>query len=92
MPRTTSSATHNHAVGRELRQRREELGMTQAEVAGHLGVSQAYIQKVEAGRDNLTVGQLARLAEALSTNLRIHLEPRPAPDRILSGVLAGTRS
>jgi transcriptional regulator with XRE-family HTH domain len=75
MPRTTASASYNQAVGARLRVRRDELGVTQGEIARRLAVSTTYVQNVEAGRANLTLGQLARVAEALEAFPRIVLEP-----------------
>ena len=51
-------------VGREIREASQALGLTQAEVAERLGVSSSYISAVEAGRRNLTLGQLANIATA----------------------------
>ncbi len=47
---------------RELRQRRE---LTQEKLAERLKVSPRWLQSVEAGRENLTIGTLVRLANAL---------------------------
>lgn len=84
MPRTTTSATHNRFVGVTLRRRREAVGLTQAELAERLDVSAAYVQRVEAGGANLTVGQLARFADALGALLRVELQPLPEPDMVMS--------
>lgn len=51
-----------------IRQRRRELGMTQADLALRLDVSQPYIVKVEKGRVSTGLDQLARLAEALEVD------------------------
>ena len=77
MPRTASSASYSQAVGRLLRERRGELGESQAEVARRLEVSTTYVQRVEAGHANLTLGQLLRVAEALEAYPRIAFEPLP---------------
>lgn len=91
MPRTTTSALHSHAVGRELKRRRGEAGLTQAQVADRLDVSQSYVQSVEAGRVNLTVGQLGRFADALHATLSITLAPAQS-DPTLARLLADTRA
>ena len=75
MPRTTTSAQYMQVVGRALRARRLDLGIPQAEVARRLEVSATYVQNVEAGRANLTLGQLARVAAALDAVPRVTLEP-----------------
>ena len=54
------------------------VGLTQAGVARRLKVSAPYIASVEAGRENLTIGQLAGIASALGVVLDITLA---LPDR-----------
>jgi transcriptional regulator with XRE-family HTH domain len=71
MPRTAVSDIHAKIVGRELRETRRALGLTQAEVAERLGVSPSYISAVEAGRRNLTLGQLANIANAMRLGIDI---------------------
>lgn len=62
-------------VGAELRARRQDLGLSQTAVARRLEVSTTYIQNIEAGRANLTLGQLVRVADALDAFPRVVLEP-----------------
>ena len=71
MPRTAVSEIHAKVVGRELKDARQALGLTQAEVAGRLGVSPSYISAIEAGRRNLTLGQLANIANAMRLGIEI---------------------
>ena len=71
MPRTAASEIHAKVLGRELRAVRRTLGLTQAEVARRLGVSASYIAAVEAGRRNLTLGQLANIANAMRVGIDI---------------------
>ena len=73
MPKTAASEVASKLVGREIRSARTELGLTQAQLAGRMGVNPSYITNVEAGRVNLTVGQLANIAEALGAGLDIKL-------------------
>lgn len=77
MPRTASSDIANKAVGEEIRQTRKALGLTQAEVARRLRVDPSYVTNVEAGRENLTIGQLANVAAALGTSMQIRLPVVP---------------
>lgn len=58
-------------VGEQIRTSRVEAGLTQAEVARRLRVSPPYVANVEAGRTNLTVGQLTNIATAMGVGLEI---------------------
>jgi transcriptional regulator with XRE-family HTH domain len=60
-------------VGRNIREARLEVGLTQAALAERMGVNPTYVTNVEAGRVNLTVGQLANIAGALGTGLEVRL-------------------
>lgn len=71
MPRTAVSEIHNKLVGRELRRTRQELGLNQVQVAERLGVSASYIAAVEAGRRNVTLGQLANIANAMRLGIDV---------------------
>jgi hypothetical protein len=82
MPRTAASEIHAKVVGRTMRQTRRELGLTQAEVAERLGVSASYVSAVEAGRRNLTLGQLANIANAMRLGIDISFV---RPDEVQPG-------
>lgn len=71
MPRTAVSDVHAKVVGRELKETRQALGLTQAVLAERLGVSASYISAVEAGRRNLTLGQVANIANAMRLGIDI---------------------
>jgi len=71
VPRTAVSDVHARVIGRELRQTRHALGLTQAEVAGRLGVSPSYLSAIEAGKRNLTVAQLANIAGAMRLGIDV---------------------
>jgi transcriptional regulator with XRE-family HTH domain len=71
MPRTQTSEIHAKLVGREIRDTRHALSLTQAQVAERLGVSPSYVAAVEAGRRNLTLGQLANIANAMRLGVRV---------------------
>jgi transcriptional regulator with XRE-family HTH domain len=71
MPRTAVSEIHAKVVGREIKGARLALGLTQAEVAERLGVSASYLSVVEAGKHNLTLGQLANIANAMRLGIDI---------------------
>jgi transcriptional regulator with XRE-family HTH domain len=71
VPRTAVSEIHAKVVGRELKDTRLALGLTQAEIAERLGVSASYVSAVEAGRHNLTLGQLANIANAMRLGIDV---------------------
>jgi transcriptional regulator with XRE-family HTH domain len=77
MPRTHASSVAAKVTGQEIRRARLEADLTQAELARRLGVSPSYISNIEAGRVNVTVGQLANLANAMKTALDIHFRTVP---------------
>jgi transcriptional regulator with XRE-family HTH domain len=71
MPRTHMSDATSARVGREVRRARTELGISQAELARRMGVKAPYVASLEAGTRNLTLGQLANIADALGRGLDI---------------------
>lgn len=71
MPRTSYSEVHSKVLGVRMRATREQLGLTQAEVARRLRVQPPYIAAVEAGRVNLTIGQLATICSALGVGFDV---------------------
>jgi transcriptional regulator with XRE-family HTH domain len=73
MARSAESDLAARLVGAEIKRARLEAGMGQARVAELIGASQSYVSNVEAGRENLTLGQLARIADALGSRLEIGL-------------------
>jgi transcriptional regulator with XRE-family HTH domain len=58
-------------VGEQIRASRLAAGLTQAEVARRLSVSPPYVANVEAGRTNLTLGQMTNIATAMGVGLEI---------------------
>jgi transcriptional regulator with XRE-family HTH domain len=63
------------ALGRRIAELRRRAGLTQAAFAERSGVSVKYVQRIEAGRENLTVRSLVSIAECLGTTPRELLEP-----------------
>lgn len=56
-------------IGERIRQRRDELGMSQEELAQKLGYkSRSSINKIELGQQNLTQSKIAAIAKALNTS------------------------
>jgi|JI6StandDraft_1071083.scaffolds.fasta_scaffold00116_62 transcriptional regulator with XRE-family HTH domain len=56
-------------VGRKLRWRRQELNLSQQELADRLGVTFQQIQKYERGANRVSAGRLFDLAQALETRI-----------------------
>jgi transcriptional regulator with XRE-family HTH domain len=73
MPRTAASDPAARNVGREVRRARLAAGLTQSALASELGTNSSYVANLEAGRLNLTVGQLARVAGAIGADLEVSL-------------------
>ena len=75
-------------VAKRIRTRRLEVGMTQQQAAGLLGISFQQLQKYEHGANRITAGRLFQLAEALDTNIAYFFDgcdsdaaPRREPDK-----------
>jgi transcriptional regulator with XRE-family HTH domain len=81
MPRTATSAVTSAIVGREIRNARLRAGMTQAQVAERLEASAPYVSGLEHGKGNMTIGQLAAIADAVGVEL--HVELRPAASMLI---------
>jgi len=58
------------ALGGKVKRRRQNLGLTQEDVADEMGIAARHYQKIEAGELNLTIRTLIRVAEALSIELK----------------------
>jgi UDP-N-acetylglucosamine 1-carboxyvinyltransferase len=62
-------ATTNEKIGDFIARVRQERGMTQAEFATRLGTSQSAVNRIEKGKQNLSLETLARLSEALNKQI-----------------------
>ena len=58
-----------NTIYEKLRMMRENAGLRQGQIAEYLGVTQAFISKVETGERNLTVEQLERLVNLYGYSL-----------------------
>ncbi|WP_219107924.1 UDP-N-acetylglucosamine 1-carboxyvinyltransferase [Austwickia sp. TVS 96-490-7B] len=54
-------------IGGLIRDARRHQGMTQAELAEHLGTSQSAVARIEQGKQNLSLEMLARIGESLDS-------------------------
>jgi transcriptional regulator with XRE-family HTH domain len=71
VPRTTTSDVAAKLAGEGLREARKRVGLTQAQVAREIGATPPYISNIEAGRVNLTLGQLFNLADAIGVEVEL---------------------
>lgn len=62
-------ATTNEKIGDFIARVRQERGMTQAEFATRLGTSQSAVNRIEKGKQNLSLETLGRLSEALNKQI-----------------------
>ena len=62
-------------LGEAVRHRREELGITQAELAERAGLQQPAIARFETGGTMPTISMLERLADALLLRLNVEFLP-----------------
>lgn len=69
------AARIRYELGKVVRQRREQLGLTQAQLAELAGLKQPAVARFEAGGTMPTIPMLERLAMALKMSLTVQLEP-----------------
>jgi HTH-type transcriptional regulator/antitoxin HipB len=72
------AAKRAYELGKAVRARRLELGMSQTELAQRAGMTQSAVSRLEAGGTVPTIGVLERLAAALSADLVVTLTPKAA--------------
>lgn len=77
MARTATDV--NNCVGRRIRQRRLELGLSQSELAAALGISFQQIQKYENGINRVSAGRLYDAAQRLGVILDYFFEGAGSP-------------
>ena len=57
-------------IGKRIREKRKELGLSQSELAARMGLkSKSTICKIERGEDNLTADSVVKYAEALGVSV-----------------------
>ena len=62
-------------IGARIQQAREELGMTQQELAARLGCTQAALSNYELGKRRLYLANLEKIASVLRKRLSYFTEP-----------------
>jgi transcriptional regulator with XRE-family HTH domain len=68
------------SVGTRIQQAREELGITQQELAARLGCTQAALSNYELGKRRLYLANLEKIATALGKPLSYFTEPNRDED------------
>lgn len=81
-----------HALGTRVRGRRKDRGLTVAAFAEACGLSRRFLADVEAGRANISVVNLARIAKTLGTSPAALLEAPGAPTVALLGLRGAGKS
>lgn len=60
----------------EMARARERIGMTQAALAKALGTTQSAVSRMEGAGQNVTLGMLVRIAEALGAELSVTMRQK----------------
>lgn len=72
MPRISAKSVQNDTndylaqIGKAIRARRKELGLSQEALADASGVERSHMGKIERGERNVTILNIARICRALS--------------------------
>lgn len=70
--------------GELLRERRRELGWSQAQVAAQVGASRQWIIEIEKGKERAELGLALKLAEILGVQFKAHKKAPPKTSSTLS--------
>lgn len=60
---------YSREIAMQMRERMEELGLSQKALAEKMGCSQQYISKVLKGRENLSIETISKIEEALELEI-----------------------
>ena len=63
-------------VAEKLAEVREQMGLTQAELAHRMKISQQLISRIESGSNNITIETLIKFLEILGVTVKIDVEKR----------------
>jgi len=70
---------YREAFGRTLREARDEVGISQEDLAHAIDMSRRYLSGIERGEANPTLDQIVRLADGLGVEPARLLPPRSEP-------------
>lgn len=68
-------------IADKIRLVRKQKGLTQAELAQKLKISQQVISRIEKGRENISLLTLRRITQALGAELYLEISPRPEQEK-----------
>jgi len=68
-----------HGASEVIRELMDRQGVSKAELARRVGKSRAYVTQSLGGDRNMTLGSLARFADALNADAVVDLKPREVP-------------
>jgi transcriptional regulator with XRE-family HTH domain len=66
---------YRQVLGRNVRMRRRELGLTQEALAARVGIDRTYVSGIERGRRNPSLGLILSLARSLSLSPNLLIDP-----------------
>ena len=70
-------ASQKGLIASEISMKRQDLGLTQADLAAKLGVTQSMVSRWEKGETNFTLDTLCRIADALDIQMQSPFALRP---------------
>ena len=68
------SSEVDHHVGKRIRERRREIGMSQAKLGNALGITSQQVQKYEIGLNRVAAGRLWDIAKNLEVDVGYFFE------------------
>jgi len=84
--RPRSSVSDPTELGQLLREARNQLGLTQQQVASELGISQAYVSELETGKDSLALTRAFDLMRLVGVTLRVELPEARVVSEVISAL------
>jgi len=83
--KTVPELNYSEKIGTFIQQTRTQKGMTQAELAKRIGTSQSAINRIENGGQNLSMEMLARISDALHSQIVSLQQPGTLNFRVEGG-------
>jgi transcriptional regulator with XRE-family HTH domain len=82
MPRTEPTHPIDVNVGKRVRLRRRMLGLSQTQLADHLGITFQQVQKYELGSNRISASKLFEIAEALRVPVNYFFQDVASADAV----------